>query len=120
MGKKSRDKGAKNEQLIARLFRARFNFSEDECYRGAPMQAQSPSRLPDVVIEPLPFWIECAHAANVSPGAKIKQAIQAVADNPGEPLTPIAVTKRNRQPMLVTMRIEDWFDLIEKAGLDFE
>lgn len=99
MGKLSRDKGARWEREVARLFKGK---------RTAPMQAGHAEAYPDVVSER--FCIECKCGKSWNEQAALDQAVAAASyqdprtmECPFITKTPIAVCKEDRRrPVVVT------------------
>lgn len=99
MSKLSRDKGAAYERLVAKMLAIVWPASA----RGLK-QCRDASEDPDVT--GTPFWVECKHQRNVSIQAALKQGEEAT---DGRPV--VVVTRNNRGPDMVTMRLTDWIDL---------
>ena len=103
-GKGKRRKGAQFERDTADALKHIFR----DAHRG--LQYQDGSKCPDVVAGP--YWIECKRGV----GGKNPRAAWNQAENDAQPGTiPVAVTKPDREPVLVTMGWEDWVDLVEDA-----
>lgn len=97
MGKSQRTKGSSFERKVARFLREACGV---DAKRGWQSRGGGKEE-PDVVAPGL--HIECKAHARVN----IKQAIkQATDDTSGE--LPVAVTKDDRKPVLVTMYLEHW------------
>ena len=106
MGKMSRTKGAVFECLIAGFYRERFGWTENECYRSAPLQAAAGDRAGDITT-PMPIWHELGHGKQISPHGKLRQAEEA-----GPPdMVPISVTRRDRGPIQVTLLTGSLFNI---------
>ena len=99
MGKAERRKGHDFERKIARRFRELF----PESKRGFQTRGGT-AEEPDVIAGP--FAIECKHGKRPNIRAAYEQARSA----PG--VWPIAITRKDRDVVLVTMGFDDFFDLI--------
>lgn len=106
MGRMQRDKGQRWERVVARRLREALPGCEDEIKRG--WQSRGGRYDPDVV-NPF-FWVECKHHKHVDIKAALSQAITDCPDDSA--MIPIAVTKDDRKAPLVTMRFDDWLDLV--------
>jgi len=95
MGKAERTKGHNFERLVANIFKPYFGGAR----RG--IQYRDGSDAPDVV--EAPWWIECKHQKNVSIKAALRQAKEASGHKPC-----ITVTRGNREPIIVSMYIDDF------------
>lgn len=102
MGKRSRDKGAAFERAIAITLRSVW----DAAKRGIG-QARAGGEVADV--EGTPYWIECKHRRRVSVQGAFVQATEATDGRP-----PVVISRENRGPLLVTMGLSDWLDLVER------
>lgn len=110
-GKKSRTKGHSFERTIAKELRDATGVGSIR--RG--LQYRDGSDAPDVVCPP--FHIECKRQARVSIEAALEQAVEACADD----LTPVAVTKKDRGKVIVSMYLSDWIALVrEEIALEEE
>lgn len=105
MAKASRDKGKRMEQRIARLLRESTGL---DIRRG--WQSREGSDEPDVICPR--FWIECKSGKRTNIKAAMRQA-EADSEKSTQclGLIPIAVTKDDGQPILVTMLWEDWLEM---------
>ena len=104
MGKGSRRKGAAFERGVAIALRSVWPAAR----RGIG-QARSGGEVPDV--DRTPYWVEAKHRRTVCIRAAYEQAAAATDGRP-----PMTVTRENRGPMLVTMRLADFLDLAERAA----
>lgn len=95
----SRRKGAAFERLVAAALRPVYPDAE----RGL-VQTRDGAECSDV--ENTPWWIEAKHRNNISLDASIAQAVKA---SDGRPV--VAITRRTRGEVLVTMRLDDWLEL---------
>ena len=103
MGRRSRMKGADFERGMAKVMRSVW----PEARRGIG-QARCASEVPDV--DGTPFWVETKHRKRVSILAAFEQAAEAT---DGRPV--VAVTRENNRPILVTMALADWLELVDRA-----
>jgi hypothetical protein len=104
MGKASRVKGRAYEQDVARKLRPIY----PEARRG--LQFQDGSTAPDVIAGP--WHIECKkRKARPNPLAALEQA-----ERDCDPKrVPVAVCKQDRARATVTMRFDDWLELVADA-----
>lgn len=96
MSKAQRDKGARYERYIVKVFQEVY---EDETVvRGNQRFA---AFQPDVVIPD--YWVECTHGKSPRINAKIKQALRDLNETPD-------ATQKNKVPMIVSRqdRERDW------------
>lgn len=101
----SRQKGAVGEREFAARLRDRGYFAR----RGQQFSGGGDS--PDVVSS-LPYHFEVKRVQRLNLEAAM---LQAVTDAPeGKP--PVVAHRRNRCPWLVTMRLDDWLDLVGPKG----
>lgn len=105
MGKRSRDKGAAFERRVANMITEAGPPSRRTGYE----QAQDANNAPDVDTGGI-FWVECSCGKGPNIRAKVKQAQEA---SP-ETQWPTVITKRDREPVLVTMLATDWCDLVSE------
>lgn len=105
MGKASRDKGRRMEQRIARMLRENTGL---DIKRG--WQSRYGSDEPDVICPR--FWIECKSGKRTNIKAALRQAADACSSSTryGDKV-PVAVTKDDGQPILVTMLWDDWLKI---------
>jgi hypothetical protein len=106
MGKMERDKGARFEREVAVDLRPIF----PRARRG--YQRFTGQDEPDVAEVP-PFWIECRHRKKVSALTVLKLAEKSIADRGAKGKMPVAVTKVDRDVAMVSMRLDDWLEVIE-------
>lgn len=99
-----RRKGHSFERRIAREYRTVFNPPE-RVRRGRQTHRADE---PDVVVDYAPLWTECGHGAVMNPLTKLKQAEKEarVAGKYNSNWSIVAVTRRNRAAIRVTMRLE--------------
>jgi hypothetical protein len=102
MGKASRDKGKRGEREFASLVRDRLGLP---ARRG--IQSRGGGAEAADVVTPL-FHVECKLGARPNPLAALAQA-EADA-RPG--VFPIAACRRDRDRWTVTMRGDDWLELV--------
>jgi hypothetical protein len=106
-----RRKGATFELSIVQRMQRVF----PECHRTAPMQAGHAHRYAD--LGGTPGWhFELGHGKQMSAHAKYEQAVLDVGEREpfGNVARPAAITRRDRGPILVTVEIEDFLDLLAK------
>lgn len=100
----SRRKGADFEREIAERLRVLW----PDARRGLG-QARSGADAPDV--DGAPWWVQCKHGARPNIPAAMRQAARdATAAHDERP--PVAITRANRGPVLVSMRLEEWLDVM--------
>ena len=102
-GRASRRKGHDFERLI--VARLSCVFGNGQVRRG--LQYRDGTDCPDVIAPGL--WIECKRGRMTNPRAALRQA---VSDSTGKGLWPVAVTKDDRDAPHVTMRLDDFVDLL--------
>ena len=100
MGKLSNDKGKVFERRIARMFREQLGI---DVKRG--WQSRKGMDAPDVCVPGL--WIECKHGKQTRPKAALAQAMSDAKAG----YLPVAITRNDGAPILVTMLFSDWLDL---------
>ena len=101
----SREKGARFERTLAKKLREYgYDTRRGQQYCGANGDA-------DVVGLP-GIHIEAKAVEHLNIYNAMEQAINDKKDNE----VPAVFHKKNHKPILVTMRLEDWIDLYEKAG----
>ena len=101
MGKSSQRKGRAGELELARLL-------QKQGYPVEPGQAASFGATPDLVGLP-GIHIECKRVEKLNVPQALEQAVRdAEKFHDG---APALFHRRNRQPWLVTMRLEDWVEL---------
>ena len=111
MGRMSRTKGMAFECLIVRLYRERFGWRSQQCFRSAPLQAANADAAGDITT-PLPVHHELGHGKQVSPKAKLEQARSACWDGH----FPVAVTRRDRQSIQVTLSTGALVEMVAVCG----
>ena len=116
MGKKSRAKGATGERELCRELE---KWTGLDFYRTAHLQAARSNAAPDVDTEDHQWrclWIECKRQKAPSIPAAIQQAMAEA----GQERMPVAMTRADRGPWLVTMTLEDfaeWSEMLRVNGL---
>jgi hypothetical protein len=103
-GAHSRRKGADFERLLVQRFR---DVMPDSGVRRG-LQYRSGDEVPDVDVPC--FWLEAKHHHRVNIREAMRQAIGCSA--PGR--WPLAVTKDDNAPALVTMQLEDFLELVRE------
>lgn len=101
-GAGSRRKGAEFERALVQRFREAM--PEAEVKRG--LQCRNGEEAADVEVPC--FWVEAKHHHRTNFRAALRQAI--AASPPGR--WPIAVCKDDREEPLVTLRLDDFLDLV--------
>lgn len=107
-GKRSRNKGASGEREAANMLAELTGVP----WRRAVGQFRSGADLPDVQCE-VPgcdLWVEVKRQKQPNIRAALEQAEQAC----GEKHTPIALTRKDRGPWLLTLRAENLWDFFEE------
>lgn len=107
MGTMQRRKGMKWEQEVARRFAAA---GWDGAKRGIG-QPRAGNEVPDVDVPTL--WPECKHGQKTNPRAALAQATKA-AGKTGR--VPVAITRDNGEPPIVTLRLDDFLELVPPPG----
>lgn len=110
MGRSQRTKGHNFERKMAAELRAAFALP-DIC-RGVD-QAQDGGKCPDVDRVP-GWWVECKTGAATSPKAAMTQALERL-QQLEDGRKPVAITHDDRGPVLATILLEDWIDLVAAA-----
>ena len=105
MGALSRRKGAHFERELVHVFAEVFG--TERVRRG--LQYRDGAECPDVIAPGL--WVEAKVGKLTNPRAAIRQAVDASA---GKGLLPVAVSKDDRTEPLVTMRLDDFVDLLRE------
>lgn len=105
-GKGARAKGANFERELAKIFNARFQNLDAK--RGLGQTRGGGEEIADVEIKFVHIEAKRHKRCNIK--AAMRQAIE---DCQTKEKIPIAITKDDREPILVTMHLEDWFDIFE-------
>lgn len=109
-GRNNRAKGAQFERDVAERLRAIFPGA-----RRTIGQARTGAEAPDV--DGTPYWIECGMGAHVTAEKKLAQAIaDEMQQDTRRP--PVAVTRKPRGDAMVTMRWEDFLELVRSRHAD--
>ena len=108
-GLKSRRKGKAFERWLVNRLLPYFPDAE----RGW-WQAGGGARVPDVTGTG-PYWIEAEHAMHPSPHRKMAQAVGYTNARVPVFVIPVVVTKKTLGDVLVSMRLDDWLNLIGKS-----
>ena len=105
MGKMEREKGARAERAFASICRDNgYDVHRTAQYCGKTGDAADVVGLPGI-------HVECKHVERLN----LRDAMaQAVRDSGKSGRLPIVAHKKNRAGWLVTMRVEDWFELYRK------
>lgn len=101
MGRMQRRKGASFECAMANALKPVY----PEARRGIG-QVRTAGEVADV--EKTPWWIECKHHKVVNIRAAMKQAAESTDGRPC-----VVISRCNDEPVLVTMRFDDWLALVE-------
>lgn len=109
-GKRARRKGNAFENAVNRAYRFIFG---DVVYRGDQSRKGGSAAGEGADNEGTPFWSEAKHRKSVSIYKALEQAEQKRAEA-GDVRPIVIVTKVDRKPIIVSMRAEDWFDIIEE------
>ncbi len=105
-GRGARMKGANFERELAKLFRDRIGIAAE---RGLAQTRGGGAEVADVHMDYL--HIEAKRHKRCS----IKKALdQAIEDCKGKEKLPVAVTKDDRKPILVTMLFDDWVEIFKE------
>lgn len=110
MGLLSRRKGKTFERWLAKTFREIFPTA-----RRTLTQQRDSGEAPDISIPG--WWVEAKHWRKVNIRATFEQAVDEAKRAKSTDL-PVAVTKDNRKEPLVTMRLQDFIDLLRAAGME--
>lgn len=102
MGARERTKGAVFERHVASLFR---ELGYREAARGLG-QARSAGEVPDVA--GTPWWIEAKHRKAIDVHGAYAQGVEAANGK----ASVLAVTKRDRGPVLVTLSFDDFARMV--------
>ena len=101
----SREKGARFERTLAKKLREYgYDTRRGQQYCGANGDADVVG-LPGIHIE-----------AKAVEHLNIYNAMEQAINDKKDDEVPAVFHKKNRKPILVTMKLEDWIDLYEKAG----
>ena len=102
-GRTNRRKGKDFECKIARIL---TQATGAHWKRGIQSRFGGVER-PDVYANGLPYHIECKVGIRINVMSAMEQASRDAPDG----FTPVVVTKRNRDSVLVTMHMEDWLEM---------
>jgi len=104
-GKGARAKGFAFEREVAKLFTEASGY---DWQRGLGQTRGGGAEVADVVCEQVPgLHVECKRQIRVN----INAAMQQATEDAKEGALKVAVTKSDRQPIFVTMTINDWLPL---------
>ena len=104
MGKMSRDKGARFERQVARMFRD-YGYEADRTAQHCGKTGQAPD------VKGVPFLhIECKHCEKMTLYPWVKQACDDC-EAEGKGNIPTVIHKANNKPVLVTLLYEDFMKL---------
>ena len=105
-GRGARLKGANFERELAKIFNAKFN--DLNAQRGLGQTRGGGEEIADVEMEHIHIEAKRHKRCNIK--AAMRQAIE---DSKTKDKLPVAITKDDRQPILVTMHLEDWLTIFE-------
>ena len=104
-GRGARIKGANFERALAKVFRDEIGI---EAQRGLAQTRGGGAEVADVHMDYLHIEAKRHKKCN------IKKALeQAIEDSMGKSKIPVAITKDDRKPPLVTMKLDDWIELFK-------
>lgn len=104
----SKLKGKAGELELAKVLRT-FGY---DCRRSVQYNGYAPDGQPDILGLP-GIHVECKRVEQLNLYKAVQQSIR---DN-GDPCAlPAVFHRKNRQPWLVTMEIDDWMNLYERAN----
>ena len=110
-GRGARAKGANFERDLAKLFR---QYLDIEAQRGLGQTRGGGEEIADVEMKYIHVEAKRHKRCN------IKAALnQAISDCSQKEKIPVAITKDDRKPILVTMKFEDWIEVF-KAYVDLQ
>lgn len=103
-GKKNRAKGQRFEREVAKIMRERLDVN---CRRSSQSAGAYSS---DLIVKS--FWVECKSGQRPNIPGAMEQAIGDLAKS-GKNKKPIAVTKKDRSDVLVTMLMDDFLEIVK-------
>lgn len=106
LGRRSRTKGATFEREISRALSEIM--PDEKINRG--IQSRFGGREYADVVCPF-FHIECKRGKKTNIKAALRQAIDDMGD---QPQMPVAITRDDREPGMVTMLLDDWLELVRE------
>lgn len=104
-GRGARAKGANFERDLAKLFRQSLQIS---AHRGLAQTRGGGEEVADVEMSYIHVEAKRHKRCNIK--AALNQAIDDCAE---KDKIPVAITKDDRKPILVTMRFEDWIEIFK-------
>ena len=104
MANPRKKKGADWERAVVKVFVEDLGIEAKRC-----RQYTNNHGLPDV--EAGKWWIECKRTKSRAP---ITSAFQQACEDCPSDKVPLAITKEDRKPALVTMRLSDFIELIRE------
>jgi len=110
MSKKQRDKGARYERYIRKLFEAVYK--DETVVRGNQRFA---AFQPDVVIPD--YWVECTHSKSPRVNAKIKQALRDLRETPDrsqEGKIPLIISRQDHESDWATIPLDHFIVLLRR------
>ena len=105
-GRGARLKGANFERELAKIFNAKFN--DLNAQRGLGQTRGGGEEIADVEMDYIHIEAKRHKRCNIK--AAMRQAIE---DSKTKDKLPVVITKDDRQPILVTMHLEDWLTIFE-------
>lgn len=105
-GRGARIKGANFERELAKKFRDSLNI---KAYRGLTQTRGGGEEVADVHMDYIHVEAKRQKRCNIK--AALNQAISDCAEK--EDKLPVAITKNDREPILVTMLWEDWIEIFK-------
>ena len=105
-GRGARTKGANFERELAKIFNARFENLDAK--RGLGQTRGGGEEIADVEMDLIHIEAKRHKRCNIK--AAMRQAIE---DCQTKEKLPVVITKDDRQPILVTMHLEDWLNIFE-------
>ena len=107
MGRMQQRKGAKFENVVARIITEAL----DAAWALRNLHQDGGADTGRDIWLNLPFCVQCSHAKRINVWGKLKEAANSA--RPGE--MPAFVGRENYKPITVTMYIEDWLELVGRA-----
>ena len=101
-------KGKAGELELAKVLRM-FGY---DCRRSVQYNGYAPDGQPDIIGLP-GIHIECKRVEQLNLYNAVSQSIR---DNEDPQALPAVFHRKNRKPWLVTMEIDDWMNLYERAN----
>ena len=112
-GRGARLKGANFERELAKIFNAKFENLNAQ--RGLGQTRGGGEEIADVEMDYIHIEAKRHKRCNIK--AAMRQAIE---DCKSKDKLPVVITKDDREPILVTMHLEDWFVIFKSYIKDTE